>query len=387
MITGTHTSASERELETLLSKLKLELVSCSEHKPLFYLGYAKKVSRRDLINYCFYLEQLTHSGISVVDALLDLQTSMSPSYISEVIGVQVREIRDGKTFSETLKGFPQIFSSTFVSLIEAGEKSGELPHVLKDLTETLTWQDELISQTKKALTLPSFIFVVVFAVVFFLMTFLVPQLVSFITMMGEELPLHTQILIKVSDFFVTYWPGILASPFIVFISLKHAIKTNPKVRFLCDKNKLKIWVFGPIINKIILARFSNYFALLYNSGIPVIESLKISEGIVDNKAMEQALINIRNLIAEGATVGQAFEMGELFPRLVISMINVGEKTGELGTSLQNVSYFYKRDVDDAIDGMQAVIEPAMTVVLGLIIGWVMVSVLGPIYDLITNIKM
>ncbi|MFK5948760.1 MAG: type II secretion system F family protein, partial [Methylococcales bacterium] len=258
---------------------------------------------------------------------------------------------------------------------------------LKDLTETLSWQDELIVQTKKALTLPAFMAVVIFLVVFFLMTFLVPQLVSFISTMGQELPLHTKILIAVSDFFVANWFWVLSTPVVLFISFQQLIKRNAKAQLLFDRYKLKVWVFGPIIEKIILARFANYFALLYQSGIPVIESLKITESIVDNKAIELALYNIRTMVTEGATIGLAFEMSQIFPRLVMSMINVGEKTGDLSTSLQNVSYFYKRDVDDAIDNLQTMIEPAMTIIMGSIIGWIMVSVLGPIYDLISNIKM
>ncbi len=384
---GTHTCNSERELTTLLAKLKLEIISCKEYTPIFGFLQNKSVNRRDIINYCFYLQQMIHSGIPIIDALSDLQESLSPSYLSEVIGVQISEIKEGKTFSESLKSFPGIFNNSFVSLVNAGEKSGELPHVLKDLTETLSWQDELIVQTKKALTLPAFMAVVIFLVVFFLMTFLVPQLVSFISTMGQELPLHTKILIAVSDFFVANWFWVLSTPVVLFISFQQLVKRNAKAQLLFDRYKLKVWVFGPIIEKIILARFANYFALLYQSGIPVIESLKITESIVDNKAIELALYNIRTMVIEGATIGLAFEMSQIFPRLVMSMINVGEKTGDLSTSLQNVSYFYKRDVDDAIDNLQTMIEPAMTIIMGSIIGWIMVSVLGPIYDLISNIKM
>ncbi len=387
VIVGSYTSSSEWDLEAKLKSLNLELLSCQEYRPLLGFLRKRKVDRRDLINYCFYLEQMTRSGITLIDALSDLRDSTEPSYLSEVIAVQVVEIQQGKVFAETLKGFPEIFSSSFVSLIMAGEKSGELTHVLKDLTETLTWQDELMTQTKKALMVPAFMSVLVFGVVFFLMTFLVPELISFISTMGQELPLHTIILIAVSDFFVAHWPIILITPVLFIWGFREILKRNVTARLLFDRYKLKIWVFGPILEKIILARFANYLALLYNSGIPVIESITITESVVDNKSVEQALKDVRNMISEGATIGLAFEMIGIFPKLVLSMINVGEKTGDLSTSLQNVSYFYKRDVDDAVDNLQQMIEPGMTVILGLIIGWVIMAVLGPIYDLISNIKM
>lgn len=386
VIAGSNHCGSEHELSVLLSQLNLELLSCKVSKPLLSGFRNRTIGRRDLINFCFHLEQLTRSGISIIDALTDVQESLSPSYLSEVTSILVAQIKEGQSFSQALKNFPDIFSSSFVSLIHAGEKSGELSSVLKDLTATLTWQDELIAQTKKALTLPAFIGTVVFAVIFFLMTFLVPQMVQFITTMGEELPFHTKLLIAVSDTFVDYWYLILSIPVITFITFQQAINRHVAARLFYDRNKLKIWIFGPILQKIILARFVNYLALLYRSGIPVIESLHITESVVDNKAIEQELVNIRNLITEGASIGLAFEIGQLFPNLVLSMIKVGEKTGDLEMALQNVSYFYKRDVDDAIERIQSLIEPAMTVILGLIIGWVMLSVLGPIYNLISTLK-
>lgn len=386
VISGTHTCLTARELELLLGKLNLQLLSCREYRPLLGIGRKKTIGRRDLINFCFYLEQMTCSGISLIDALTDLQLSLAPSYLSEVISIIVAEINEGRSFSETLGGFPDIFSPSFISLVNAGEKSGELNHVLKDLAESLRWQDELISQTKKALTLPAFIAVVVFAVVFFLMTYLVPQMVKFITSMGHELPLSTQILIMVSDFFVAYWYLILITPIVVLILFRQILKHHPAAKLRFDHYKLKLWLFGPILKKIILARFANYLALLYNAGVPLIECLKITETIVDNRAVEQELKTVRSMIGEGAGIGLAFEMGQMFPHLVLSMVKMGEKTGHLGNALKNVSYFYKRDVDDAIENIQRLIEPTMTVILGLIIGWVMMSVLGPIYDLISTMK-
>lgn len=386
VVTGTHGCQSSRELELLLEKLNLEILSSQEIQPMLGFLAKKTIGRRDLINFCFYLEQMTRSGISLVDALLDLQLSLAPSYMSEVIGILVADIREGRSFSEALSGFPDIFSPSFVSLILAGEKSGELNHVLKDLTDSLRWQDELIAATKKALALPAFIAVVVFAVVFFLMTYLVPQMVKFITSMGQALPMHTLILIAVSDFFVAYWPQILSMPVAFFLAAKAVLKYSPTARLRFDGYKLKLWLFGPIVEKIVLARFANYLALLYNAGIPLLDSLKITETIVDNLAIEQELRRVGGMIRDGANVGLAFEMTHLFPHLVLSMLKMGEKTGDLGEALKNVSYFYKRDVDDAIDNIQRLIEPVMTVVLGFIIGWVMLSVLGPIYDLIANLK-
>jgi len=289
--------SSEHQLESMLGKLNMELLSAKESHSLFSFTQNRNISRRDVINYCFYLEQMTRSGIPIIEALEDLQESTAPSYLSEVISIQVTRIHEGKSFSESLAEFPKVFSGSFISLIKAGETSGELVHVLDDLTQSLSWQDELIVQTKKDLMMPAFMGFVVFMVVFFLMTFLVPQLVDFMMMMGEELPLNTIILIAISDFFVEYWYIVLLTPIIIGGICQQTLKRSIKAKLLYDKFKLKLWVIGPVTEKIILARFVNYLALLYNAGIPIIDSLKITESVVDNKSIEQALVEIRGIPA------------------------------------------------------------------------------------------
>lgn len=386
VVSGVQQCASLRELEYRILRLNLELISAKEDRSLLPSLVSKKISRRDLINFCFHLDQMLSSGVPLIDALGDMQLSLAPDYIADVVGVLANDIKEGKTLSEALTVFPDVFNTSFVSLVFAGEQSGELSQVMKNLTESLRWQDELLAKTKNALTLPSFVGLVVFAVVFFLMTFLVPKMTTFIASMGQELPLHTRALMGVSQFFVGYWYVVLGVPIVLFAVLRYAVKHSLKAQLWADHLKLTLWLIGPILEKIILARFVNYLALLYNAGVPILDSLAITETVVGNKIIERELKKIRGLISQGTSIALAFEMVPLFPRLVLSMISVGEKTGDLGTSLLNVSYFYKRDVDDAISRIQSLIEPLMTVILGTIIGWVIVSVLGPIYDLIANIK-
>ena len=386
VVTGSQTAETEFEVEKHLAGINLELISIRQQRSSFHYFKKTTIDRREMINFCFYLEQLTQAGIPIVDALTDLKDSMDDCYLRDVVSGLNAKIGEGQTFSEALGAFPRIFGRSFVSLINAGEKSGELSYVLKDLSDSLKWQDELIAQTKKALTLPAFVAFVVFGVVFFLMVYLVPQMMSFVNSMGHELPLHTQALVFVSDIFVNYWYLILMTPIFVILVFSQLLKHNSGVRMWFDTFKLKVWLVGPVLKKIILARFSNYLALLCNSGIPLLKSLEITETISENKAIEQALVDVGQQIADGASLSYAFETVNLFPKLVIRMVNVGENTGDISHALKNVSYFYKRDVDDAIDRIQSLIEPIMTLVLGAIIGWVMLSVLGPVYDLISQIK-
>ncbi len=374
------------ELESRLQKQQLELISGTQTNKANDRFRRKKVSRRELINFCFHLEQLIGAGVPVLDTLRDLKYSLDPGYFQQIVASLADNIEEGKNFSVALQDHPIIFPASFTSIIKAGEYSGELPAVLKDLVDSLKWQDELISQTKKALTYPSFVGIMVCAVVFFLMIYLVPQMLTFITSMGQEIPLHTKALIIVSNIFVVYWYLILLLPILCIVAIKSGRAHSEKFVELTDRLLLKTWILGPILEKIQLARFANHFALLYNAGVSVLESLEISQHIITNRIIKNALESARQQIADGSSVSEAFEFTHLFPRLVVRMLRVGENTGNLGDSILNVSYFYKRDVDDSIDKMQALIEPAMTTILGLILGWVMLSVLGPIYDLMSKIK-
>jgi type IV pilus assembly protein PilC len=286
-----------------------------------------------------------------------------------------------------MSNFPDIFDKVFVNLVNAGEASGRLSDVFQHLTESLKWHDEIIAKTKKALLYPAFMAVVIIGALFFLMIYLVPELVQFVTEVGgAELPLHTRVLIYVSDTFKNHWNIILFAPILIFFSLKIAMKTSLRLRFLVDRLKLRIWLVGPIVEKVILARFANYFALLYRSGIPVIQGLEISSVTAGNLVIEDALHRVRDSIVDGGGIAQSFERVNLFPPLVLRMVRIGETTGELDASLLNISYFYDREAKEKIDRLQSLIEPSLTVFLGALLGWIIISVMGPIYDVIVDVS-
>jgi type IV pilus assembly protein PilC len=214
----------------------------------------------------------------------------------------------------------------------------------------------------------------------------VPQLTGFIKTMGQELPIHTKALIAVSNVFIHYWYILLAVPVVLVVGIQLVLKSSPRARFLADGYKLRIPLIGPVLHKIILARFVTFFALMYASGITILDCIRLSEGIVNNRQVALGLSQVRQLISEGQGVTAAFQLSGIFPPLVIRMLRVGEATGALDNALRNVAYFYNRDIEDMIERVQALIEPVMTVVLGLMLGWIMLSVLGPIYDTISKIK-
>jgi type IV pilus assembly protein PilC len=374
------------DLEQRLSRMELDLVAGGPASDMSRMLGAGRVKRQDLINFCFHLEQLATAGVPLVEGLADLRDSVENPRFREIVSGLIESIQGGSNLSQALADYPAVFSKVFVSLVRSGEQTGRLPEVLKSLTESLKWEDELAAQTKKLVMYPAFVGAIVVIVTFFLMIYLVPQMTSFIRNMGQNIPLQTRILLAVSSFFVSYWWAIIAAPFVVWAGLKVAIRTNPKVAYLVDQYKITMPLAGPILRKIIMSRFASSFAMMYASGITVLDSIRSCEEIVGNLPTEQALRRAGQQIAEGKNLTAAFQDLALFPPLVIRMLRIGENTGNLDTALLNVSYFYNREVREAIGKLQALIEPALTVVLGAILGWVMLSVLGPVYDAISKMK-
>ena len=385
-ISGSQDALNIYDLESKLEKTGAVLITAKERSAGLF-ARKKKITRRDIIDFYIYMEQMLEAGIPIIEALVDFRDALEPTQFKHVINSLISQIESGKSLSDAMAEYGKVFSNLMVELVRVGEMSGELVSIFGELKTSLMWQDELIAKTKKVLMYPMFVGTVVFGVLCFMMIYLVPQMVGFITEMGGELPFHTIALIAVSEFFVEYWYMLLIAPVLLFIVTKLLINKNSKARLLFDKNILQIPWLGPILKKIILARFSTNFALMYRSGIGILDALKITKGVVDNEFVAGEIEFIRSQVTEGAGIADAFSRTELFPPLVMRMIRVGEQTGGIDKSLVNVSYFFNRDVEDSIEKLQSMIEPAMTVVLGVILGWVMMSVLGPIYDLIGGLEL
>ncbi|MDX2463417.1 MAG: type II secretion system F family protein [Porticoccus sp.] len=385
-ISGHYDASGIEDLESRLDKQGLDLVSANLKGKEWSLFFKKSVERRDLIVFFIDLEQMAVAGIPIVESLIEIRDSASSPAMREVTTGLVDNISNGQTLSQAMSNHPKVFNEMMVKLIIAGEKTGNMGYIFGELKETLRWQEDVIRKTKKLMTYPLFVGVIVFAVICFLMIYLVPKLVTFILSMDQEIPMMTKLLITVSDIFVNHWIIILCLPPISFFAAKFILKRSASARYWFDEYKLKLPLLGEAMQKLMLSRFTRNFSLLYEAGISVLDCLKISEKTVTNTYLSGELQYIRKQVEEGATIADAFSRGHLFPPLVLRMVQVGEMTGGLGQSLSNVSDFYSRDVTDLIDKIQAMIEPFMTVFMGLILGWIMLAVLGPIYDMISTVQ-
>jgi len=385
MIYGRLDAINAVDLEMRLKRMDLDLVTGTPLTQRALFG-GRKIPRPELINFCFHLEQLNRAGVPLLEGLTDLRDSIEHPRFREVIAGLIESIEGGQTMSQAMSAHPDVFSQVFVNLIRAGEGSGQLPEVLASLTESLKWEDELASHTKKLLMYPAFVASIVLAATFFLMIYMVPQLKMFVKNMGQTLPVHTQLLFFISDLLVDYWYVFLLLPVIAVVTGQFILRRNPLARLRLDGLKLRLPVLGPILKKIVLSRFANTFAMLYASGIPILESIRTTQQIVGNRAVRQALQRVEQSIREGRNVASAFHDVGMFPPLVVRMLRVGENTGGLDKALLNVSYFYTRDVKESVSRAQTLIEPMLTLFMGALLGWIMLSVIGPIYDIISKIK-
>lgn len=387
--TGRTEALNLPDLESRLKQLQLDLIEASVSTRVSIMtGWGKAAHPKDLITLCLHLAQVTRAGISLLDGLKDLVDEVENPRFRAILGAVVEAIQSGTQLADALCAYPKVFDPTFIALVRAGEQSGNIPETFQKLADSLKWQDELRASFKKLLIYPTFGLTVIIGVFLFLMIYLVPQLSGFIrSMSGGTLPLQTQLLLGISGFLVHHWWVLLAVPAAAGTAVLLVLRfASEPLRTDLDGLKLKLPLVGATLQKIALARFASTLGMLYASSVPVLAALDLSAGAAGNRAVTGAVIECKAKIADGLTIAESFEQGKLFPRLVLRMLRIGEATGELDKSLVNVSYFYDREISESIERLQAIVEPTLTVFMGGILGWLILSMLGPLYDTISKIK-
>ena len=384
LIRGELEAANLVDLEMRLKRMELDFINGSPLKPTAF-GRSSPAPRRELINFCFHLEQLRRAEVPILEGLSDLRDSTDHPRFREIMAGVVEGIEGGKSLSAALEDYPQAFDPVFCNLVRAGEASGNLPHVLRDLAESLKRDDELAAYASRIVIYPAIVLTFLFAAVAVALIFVVPQLAQLFRSTGQALPLQTRILVGTSDLMQAYWPLLLTTLALAISFGTFAIQRSPAVRLRFDALTLHLPLFGEIRRKIIMARFAGLFAMMYSSGIPIIDALRSTEKVVGNRVIQRALQRIGQHIAEGQNVSAAFAGSNLFPPLVTRMLRVGENTGALDTALTNLRYFYDRDVQESTARLQAVLEPMLIALLAAFLLWIAVAVMGPIYDIITTL--
>lgn len=340
----------------------------------------RKVALKDVANFTRQLSDLLSSGITIV-ASLDILSGQTQN---NALKSAIADIRDqcieGNTFSRALEGYPEIFSNLYTSLIRSGEASGTLDEVLERLAEFADKQLETHTKVRSALAYPVLMAVVGVITIMVLLTFVIPKITGMFADLGQALPGPTLILIKISDAVKNYWWAMLLGMFSAAVVFKQIYGTN-KGRFDVDSMKLRIPVFGGLIKKIEVARFARTLATLLKNGVPVLEALNIVKETVGNALLKDEIAGAYLKVREGASLAEGFHKKKVMPQLVVNMIAVGEEGGKVDETLFKVADSFDRESDAAIKTMMSLLEPIMILVLGGIVGFIVISMLLPIFEI------
>lgn len=376
---------NSRELEGRLRANGLELLHARQVRKSIFIR--SRPPLRELINFCLHMETTLKAGLLVTEALEDQVEGAVNGHFRDVMATVLQAVREGSSFSAALATFPDVFEESFIGMIRSGEEAGRLSESFQKLGETLRWQDELNAKVKKMLMYPAFTISILIAVMVFMLVYLVPELSNFIrSMSGGQLPFQTLVLLEMSQFLRAYWIQLAIAPFAMVAVLFIVRRVGGAVfRKRMDSIKLSIPVLGGVLRKVLLSRFCSLLGMLYESGVPVIQAITVSRDALGNLAIAAAVDEAVAQIEQGKGITDSFAATGLFPNLMLRMIRIGERTGEVEQGLRNVSYFYNRDIDQAIGRIQAATEPALTLALGTMLALLMMSVLGPIYDLLGKV--
>lgn len=384
-IRGSITAANEVDLEDRLREIGLDLISCTEaakKKASFF----DSIGLQDLVIFCIHLEQLERAGVPILDSIADLRDTAESIALKNLMSEIYESIKGGDMLSIALSKHPKVFNQVFVGLVAAGEKTGNLSEVFFHLANHLKWVNNIRRKIRKAIYYPTFLLFLMSGIIALMMLFVIPKLSSFLTAQNFELPFYTKALIVTSNGFVDYWYFVFLIPILIWLTIKVLTIVSEGFAYKFDAFKLKIPYIGPTIQKIELARFCHFFGVTFKSGIGILECLDVTHSVIKNRVLKESVTVVKRSISEGNSLTASLSISGRFPNLVIRMFKVGEESGNLDTTLENINFFYDREVNDSVDNMVGVIQPALTIVMGGIMLWVSLAVFGPLYNSFSNMN-
>lgn len=349
------------------------------------LPFLNKVKTQDIILFTRQMSSMLASGLTLIKALDILKDQAQNPAMAEVITSVINDVSEGKTFAQSITKYPKVFTSIYVSIIKAGEASGLLDRVLSRLADNLEKQAKLKSTVKSALMYPVIVIILMIVVMFVMMIFVIPQLTVLYTNLNVELPLPTKIIVGLSKFTQTFWPIIimvLGGAIYAFRKWKKTIGGH----LIIDDVLLRLPVFGKLIKQTILAEFSRTFGLLVGTGTLVVEALAETAATTGNVHYENAILAISKQVEKGVPVGTAMSASILFPPLLVQLVKVGEQTGKMDETLGKASEYFEREVDQSVKTLTTAMEPFIMIILGIGVAFLIVSVITPIYSLISSIQ-
>jgi type IV pilus assembly protein PilC len=363
----------------------IEIKKVEKETMSLFAFFFDRANFNDIVMFTRQIAMMLNAGLTLINSLTILKKQTTKySYLNLLDDID-KEIRSGNPLSSALKKHRRYFSNLYISLVKSGEASGKLNEILSKLADNLEKEREFRGKITGALIYPIIIIVAMIAVMFVMITFVIPNLLNLYKDFNIDLPLTTKILIIVSSIMTKTWPLILILLFIT-LPLIRKILNLPAVRYKVDYYLLRLPVFGRVIQMAALVDSTRTLSILVNSGISILDSLNIIIDISDNVVYKKTFHDIYKQVEKGGSLGEAFERASIFPPIVVQMVTVGEETGHLDETLNKISRYFEMESEMAIKAATSLIEPLILVVLGLGVGFLVMSVITPIYNLTTSFK-
>ena len=345
------------------------------------LGKSKgKVTSKDLVLFSRQLSTLVSAGVPIVQSLGILESQAENPAFKEVLSAVKADIESGLSISDSLRKHGHAFPELYTSMVKAGELGGILDTILERLTNYLESSEALKAKVKSAMMYPAIVLSICGIVTVFLLVFVIPTFKNIFASFGAELPLPTQMLIDISDMMKARWYLLIATPYGAFKGFKKFYST-PFGQKWVDGQSLKVPIFGPILKKVAVARFTRTLGTLIKSGVPIMQALDTVAATAGNVVIADAVMMTRESVREGGHLADPLKKSGIFPNMVTSMISVGEETGALDIMLSKIADFYDQEVDTEVKGLTSLIEPIVIVVMGLVIGTIVIAMFMPMFSI------
>lgn len=385
---GEITAATKEEVSTQLRRRSITPTAIApKGKKSFWslkLG-AGKVTDKDIVVFTRQFSTMIDAGLPLVQALDILSGQVENKTLAKVLVTIKTDVEGGSTYADALRKHPRVFSDLYANMVAAGESGGILDTILNRLAGYIEKAMKLKKKVKGALVYPTTVSVVAVAVVVVIMVFVVPTFAKMFTQLGGTLPLPTKIVMGISNFLKSFGIFIL----IILIALAIAFvnfRRSRKGRKVTDAGFLKLPIFGELLKKVAVAKFTRTMGTLTSSGVPILEGLEITAKTAGNRVIEDAVMEVRSAVSEGKTLAEPLMKLKVFPPMVTHMIAVGETTGALDSMMTKIADFYDDEVDNTVNNLTALMEPVLMIFLGGTVGFIIVAMYLPIFKLITLIK-
>lgn len=377
-------AADEFALERALLQQGLELLSYKLRQPIRW--FQARISRQLLLGFCVQLEQLLQAGIPLLQAISDLAEQSEHDRMMMALRTVAHDLEAGKLLSQAFQAQPMVFPLWFSQLVEAGEQTGQLPEIFGHLARTLAWQSALHTQIRQGMTYPAIVCLMVLVAAYVMLTFLVPQMATFLQSLGQQLPWTTQLLLRLSCVVQNYGGWLMGLIFLTIFLVVILLRRMPEMALKWDRWVLKLPVIGRLWQQLVLARLCRFLGLMYQTGIPLLQALQWCQPLLQQRAMSQALHEVYLRVEAGQALTASFAATHVFPPLMLRMISVGESAGALDRMLFQLATFYDQEVQTQLQALLRLLEPALTVALGLLLLFLMAAVMLPVYDSFSGLR-